>query len=104
MKIYKLFALVALVAMVLAGCGTPAAAPAPEATAVPAAAQPAAPEATAAPAAVEPTAAPVAEAPTEAPAEAPAEDAGPAPCRRVSLAHAHRLRRRHPVDHLWPTP
>lgn len=78
MKIYKLFALVALVAMVLAGCGTPAAAPAPEATAVPAAAQPAAPEATAAPAAVEPTAAPVAEAPTEAPAEAPAEDAGPA--------------------------
>lgn len=70
MKIYKLFALVALFAMVLAGCGTPAAAPAPEATTAPVAAQPAAPEATAAPAAVEPTQAPV--------AEAPAASAGPA--------------------------
>jgi peptide/nickel transport system substrate-binding protein len=70
MKIYTLFALVALFAMALAGCGTPAAAPAPEATTAPVAAQPAAPEATAAPAAVEPTQAPA--------AEAPAESAGPA--------------------------
>lgn len=70
MKIYKLFALVALVAMVLAGCGTPAAVPAPEATTAPVAAQPAAPEATAAPAAVEPTQAPA--------VEAPAPSAGPA--------------------------
>lgn len=70
MKIYKLFALVALVAMVLAGCGTPAAVPAPQATTAPAAAQPAAPEATAAPAAVEPTQAPA--------VEAPAPSAGPA--------------------------
>jgi peptide/nickel transport system substrate-binding protein len=59
MKIYKLFAIVALVAMVLAGCGTPAATPAPAATEAPAA-QPAAPEATAAPAATEATAAPAA--------------------------------------------
>ncbi len=61
MKIYKLLAIVALVAMVLAGCGTPAATPAPAATEAPAA-QPAAPEATAAPAAPEATAAPAASA------------------------------------------
>ncbi|MEI2692263.1 MAG: ABC transporter substrate-binding protein [Anaerolineae bacterium] len=73
MKIYKLLAIVALVAMVLAGCGTPAATPAPAATQAPAA-QPAAPEATAAPA--EATAAP-AEA-TEAPAAQPAASSGPA--------------------------
>lgn len=49
MKVYKLFAIVMLVAMVLAGCGAPAATPAPQATT--------APEATAAPA--EATQAPV---------------------------------------------
>ena len=64
MKIYKLFALVVVVAMVLVGCGTPAATPAPEATTAPAAAQPAASEATAAPAAVEPAAVPDASAGT----------------------------------------
>lgn len=57
MKVYKLFALVVVIALVLAGCGTPAATPAPEATTAPAA-QPAAPDATAAPA--EATAAPAA--------------------------------------------
>ncbi len=67
MKVYKLFAIVVLIALVLAGCGTPAATPAPAATAAPAA-QPAAPEATAAPAPAEATAAPA----------APATSAGPA--------------------------
>lgn len=63
MKIYKLFALVVVVAMVLVGCGTPAATPEPAAATAPAAAQPAASDATAAPADVQPTAAPAAAVP-----------------------------------------
>jgi peptide/nickel transport system substrate-binding protein len=74
MKIYKLLAIVALVAMVLAGCGTPAATPAPAATEAPAA-QPAAPVATAAPAA--PAATEATEA-TAAPAAPAAAASGPA--------------------------
>lgn len=68
MKVYKLFAIVALIALVLAGCGTPAATPAPEAPAAQPAATtaPAAPEATAAPA--EATAAPAAPSTASGPA------------------------------------
>lgn len=74
MKVYKLFAIVALIAVVMAGCAAPAATPAP----APAAAEPTkAPEA-AAPAAVEPTAAPAAAEPTKAPEAAPAGSEGPA--------------------------
>jgi ABC-type transport system substrate-binding protein len=75
MKIYKLLAIVALVAMVLAGCGTPAATPAPAATEAPAA-QPAAPVATAAPAAPAATEATEATAAPAAPAEAASGPAG----------------------------
>ncbi len=70
MKNLKLFALVALLAVVLAGCGAPASTPAPAATTAPAVAEPTQ--------AAEPTTAPAVE-PTQATAtEAPAEDAGPA--------------------------
>ncbi len=70
MKNLKLFALVALLAVVLAGCGAPASTPAPAATTAPAAVEPTQ--------AAEPTTAPVAE-PTQATeTEAPADDAGPA--------------------------
>ena len=70
MKNLKLFALVALLAVVLAGCGAPASTPAPAATTAPAAVEPTQ--------AAEPTTAPAVE-PTQATAtEAPAEDAGPA--------------------------
>jgi peptide/nickel transport system substrate-binding protein len=73
MKHLKLFALVALLAVVLAGCGTPAAPPA--ATTAPAAEPTQAAEPTAAPAVEEATPAPATEVPAT---EAPAEDAGPA--------------------------
>lgn len=70
MKNLKLFALVALLAVVLAGCGAPASTPAPVATTAPAVAEPTQ--------AAEPTTAPAVE-PTQATAtEAPADDAGPA--------------------------
>ncbi len=71
MKVYTLFAIVALFAMVLSGCAAPAATPAPVAqpTQAPAVAEPTkAPEATAAPAAVEPTKAPEAAASAGGPA------------------------------------
>lgn len=73
MKHLKLFALVALLAVVLAGCGTPAAPPA--ATTAPAAEPTQAAEPTTAPAVEEATPAPATEVPAT---EAPAEDAGPA--------------------------